>query len=73
LREILYIVAPMLGTLTGLAAFLTWWTAGLYVTSIILVTIYTIRKQEKRLRAPAFGDGLSHERIEAARKWLSEN
>jgi len=73
LREILYIVAPLLGTLTGLAAFLSWWTAGLYVTSIVLVTIYAIGKQEKNHHAPVFVDGLSYERIEAARKWLSEN
>jgi 4-hydroxybenzoate polyprenyltransferase len=73
LREILYIVAPLLGTLTGLAAFLSWWTAALYVMGIILVAIYAIRRQEKNHHAPAFGDGLSVERVEAARKWLSEN
>jgi 4-hydroxybenzoate polyprenyltransferase len=73
LREILYIVAPLLGTLTGLAAFLSWWTAGLYVTGVALVTIYAIRKQEKNHRPLAFGDGLSVERVDAARKWLSEN
>lgn len=56
-----------------MAAFLSWWTAGLYVTSIVLVTIYAIGKQEKNHHAPVFVDGLSYERIEAARKWLSEN
>ena len=56
-----------------MAAFLSWWTAGLYVTSVVLVAIYAIRRQEKNQHAPAFGDGLSAERVEAARKWLSEN
>ncbi len=73
MRELLYVIATPLATLTALAAFTAWWTAGLYVTGLCLFGLYAVRRHEKHHRAQVFDDKLSTDRMEAARKWLTED
>jgi hypothetical protein len=56
----------------GLAAFETWWTSALFVSAIGLAMFFAVRRHEKHHRSEAYDDKLSTERMEAARKWLTE-
>jgi hypothetical protein len=70
LREFLYILAPPMVSLAGLAAFETWWSAAFFICAIGLGTLLAVRRYEKHHRSEAFDDRLSSEKMEAAREWL---
>ena len=63
------VVAP-LTSLAALAAFMTWWSALLFVSLMATFAAYAVRRHEKHSRMEAFDDKLSGERVESAREWL---
>ena len=62
-----------MASLTGLAAFEAWWSAGLYLSVLGLAMFYAVRRHEKHDRAEAYDDKLSADRMRAARDWLMED
>jgi hypothetical protein len=72
LRELLYVIAVPTTSILGLAAFLTWWSAALYISGMVLGAVFVLRRRERHMWSGAFDDKLSTERVEAARKWLIE-
>jgi hypothetical protein len=73
LRELLYVIAPPMVSLVGLAAFETWWSASIFVSAIGVATFFAVRRHEKHHRSEAYDDKLSTERMEAAREWLIDD
>jgi membrane protein implicated in regulation of membrane protease activity len=73
LRELVYIVAAPLVSLVSLAAFESWWSAALFVSALGVAMFYAVRRHDKHHRSEAYDDKLSTERMEAARKWLTED
>jgi hypothetical protein len=73
MRELLYIIAAPMTSLSGLAAFEAWWSAAIFVSGIGLAMFFAVRSHEKHHRPEAYDDKLSAERIEAARQWLMDD
>jgi len=70
LRELVYLLAVPFVSLTGLAAFEAWWSAALFAVALGLSAFFAVRHQEKHHRQKTYDEGLSSERMEAARDWL---
>jgi len=73
LKELLYVIVAPLTSLVALVAFMTWWSALLFVSLMVMFAAYAVRRHEKHSRMEAFDDKLSGERVERARKWLLQD
>jgi hypothetical protein len=52
---------------------MTWWSALIFVSLMVMFAAYAVRRHEKHSRMEAFDDKLSGERVERARKWLLQD
>jgi fatty acid desaturase len=69
-RAILYVLASPVAGLLALAAFVTWYTALIYLLVLASLVLLAVRFHERHHASDAFDDRLTDERMRLAREYL---